>query len=930
MARYLVGDSIDTWNFTDAYNSCNDNDIIELEKNFELYLPNGFILNKNITIEGHLENKNNTDYYTNNIYGDFTIKNKSNVLLKSLWIECINNTKNILNIKDSSVVSLNNVVLKRSENIKINSNEGKYPDIYLDVNSKLFMDSVTTFDIEDNYSVFFFKNSRVEIKNSNINSNLTVNNSTVNIENTSISKHYTNTINCQNSTLSIKNSSVKGGFVEKDLPSLYLKNSKLYSNNSIYEQNKYTANIYLSDNSYIESSNDTISSLNLSESRGLIENTTIKEIIFIIKKSYLVSDKNLLLLGKNNEKIDIYMDDFSTLRAKIVDFYRVFNPNVRLNGNSYLQINNINYEGEFDLEKINSLKFETKQDSTYKILSLDNPDSKNDSNGLENSNEESNNEVDAFSELNKLIGLSSVKNEINKMVRMVEFNKKRMEQGLPVEKSSLHSVFLGNPGTGKTTVARLIGKILFENGALYNKDKYIFIEASESDLISSFVGKTAIQTHEILEKAKGGVLFIDEAYTLNKGDSSVNHGQEAINTILKYMEDHRDEIMIIFAGYTKEMEQFLETNPGLKSRVSNRFIFEDYTSDEIVEIGESILISKQYVLEDRQYYKKNVSFAYESTLDKSNARWIRNFNEKLLKVFADRVIETGSDDFTTITNTDIDEVFDSKKYKNYDDKDEDAYEKLNKLIGINQVKKQVNEFISMAELNKRRKDQGQRVQSMSLHSLFLGNPGTGKTTVARILGSLLYQKSIITENKFIEVSRSDLVAGFVGQTAIKTREVLKSALGGVLFIDEAYSLSSGTGNDFGREAIDEILKFMEDYRDNIVIIFAGYSKEMAEFLGMNSGLSSRIPNRFVFEDYDDEEICQIGLLSLNSLGYNINEDLYKDIIVNNYHKTNDNSNGRWVRNFNERLVKTMSQRVANTNSDDIDNILDEDLLNIKE
>lgn len=510
------------------------------------------------------------------------------------------------------------------------------------------------------------------------------------------------------------------------------------------------------------------------------------------------------------------------------------------------------------------------------------------------------------------------------MLRMVEFNQQRIAKGLEPQEQSYHSVFLGNPGTGKTTVARLIGEVLFESGA-FKSDEFKLIEASEPDFISQNVGGTAQQTLALLEKAKGGVLFIDEAYALNKKDANVDFGIEAINTILKYMEDHRGEIMIIFAGYTKEMEEFLKTNPGLTSRVPNKFVFEDYTPDEIVEIGEKDLVKKQYQFEDEEYYAQQVKRAYRNSLDHSNARWIRNFNEKLLKAFANRVMNTGTEDLETITRADIDEVLAQGRYQASGKKDEDALERLQKLIGINGVKEQVNRFISLVELNHRREEQGMENSDFTLHSLFLGNPGTGKTTVARIVGEVLYQKGIISQKKFIEVSRSDLVAGYIGQTAKKTREVLESALGGVLFIDEAYSLSQGSENDFGKEAIDEILKFMEDHRKDMVIIFAGYTKEMSEFLQMNSGLASRIPHTFDFEDYTPDEIVKIGLLGLHNAAYEVDEAAYADLVKNNYSLTSDHSNGRWVRNLNEELIMVMSERVAHAEDADINQILQEDL-----
>ncbi|WP_338211123.1 AAA family ATPase [Lactiplantibacillus paraxiangfangensis] len=254
-----------------------------------------------------------------------------------------------------------------------------------------------------------------------------------------------------------------------------------------------------------------------------------------------------------------------------------------------------------------------------------------------------------------------------------------------------------------------------------------------------------------------------------------------------------------------------------------------------------------------------------------------------------------------------------------------AYEQLNNMIGIKNVKDEVNEFIAIAEMNKKRKDKGLSDSAMTLHSLFLGNPGTGKTTVARILGKVLYEKKIIANQKFIEVSRSDLVGQYVGQTAVKTREVLESALGGVLFVDEAYTLASGGKNDFGSEAIDEILKFMEDHRSDIVIIFAGYTDSMEKFLQMNEGLKSRIPNSFNFEDYTQDELVQIGLLDLKKKKYRVDEATYTELVHHNFEQSDDHSNGRWIRNLNERLVRKMAVRIAGNEQADLSLITAQDL-----
>ncbi|PTJ51230.1 cell division protein FtsH [Staphylococcus simulans] len=254
-----------------------------------------------------------------------------------------------------------------------------------------------------------------------------------------------------------------------------------------------------------------------------------------------------------------------------------------------------------------------------------------------------------------------------------------------------------------------------------------------------------------------------------------------------------------------------------------------------------------------------------------------------------------------------------------------AYQRLHQLIGIQSVKDEVDEYIAVAQMNKKRQAKGLKSSSSTLHALYLGNPGTGKTTVARIVGELLYEKGIISSDNFMEVSRSDLVGRYVGHTAKQTREVLEKALGGVLFIDEAYTLANGGKNDFGREAIDEILKFMEDHRSDIVIIFAGYNADMERFLEMNEGLKSRIPNAFQFEDYTVDELVQIGLLELASEDYTVNREAYAELIKNNFPLSDDHSNGRWIRNLNDKLKRKLAVRVSKDPNADITIITNEDL-----
>ena len=239
---------------------------------------------------------------------------------------------------------------------------------------------------------------------------------------------------------------------------------------------------------------------------------------------------------------------------------------------------------------------------------------------------------------------------------------------------------------------------------------------------------------------------------------------------------------------------------------------------------------------------------------------------------------------------------------------------LDALVGLDDVKKDVKSMMNLVKVRRLREENGLPVPPMSLHMVFMGNPGTGKTTVARLLGGLYAAIGALEKGQLVEVDRSGLVAGYVGQTALKTKEVIDSALGGVLFIDEAYSLAEGGENDFGREAIDTLLKAMEDHRKDLVVIVAGYTGPMEKFLSSNPGLESRFNKYIYFPDYSGDELYRIFLSQVSRSGYTLSPeaDAYaRDYFRSVYENRDANfANGRDVRNRFEDMVVRHANRVA--------------------
>ena len=362
--------------------------------------------------------------------------------------------------------------------------------------------------------------------------------------------------------------------------------------------------------------------------------------------------------------------------------------------------------------------------------------------------------------------------------------------------------------------------------------------------------------------------------------------------------------------------------------------------DEICSLHIGYREFLQYLSSESYFYSENKPYITIS----DNKPWL-DFVTDIKKAYVPHIIKKCADMFEIIYNCFIEGSNDSERKRKTlkklvnelkleyvdayqednpssferpeDDQLEKAIQKLDALIGLNSVKRDIHSEINFIKMNVARANLGYDKVSITRHLVFSGNPGTGKTTVARILAEIYKSLGLLSKGHCIEVGRSDLVAGYVGQTAIKTKQKIDEALGGVLFIDEAYSLNQGDSNDFGQEAVDTLVQYMENYRTDLIVIVAGYTKEIRGFINMNPGLKSRFTKEFQFEDYSAEECYDIFKSLCNQNGYIISESsevLIKAKLQNRAYDVNF-GNGRGVRNYFERIIQNKANNITNFNDE---------------
>jgi SpoVK/Ycf46/Vps4 family AAA+-type ATPase len=448
------------------------------------------------------------------------------------------------------------------------------------------------------------------------------------------------------------------------------------------------------------------------------------------------------------------------------------------------------------------------------------------------------------------------------------------------------------------------------------------VEVQSKDLIADYIGGTAIKTNNVIDNALDGVLFIDEAYSLSEQERG-GFGQEALETLLMRMEIERDRLVVICAGYPEKMDEFLRANPGLARRFPKENIiqFPDYSELELNLILEQMLKGRGLFVDSKMItiLEKLVSeMVRKKDKNFGNAGEMRNLAESLERTHAQRVIRNHLPIDTPLTEEDLPENY--RVYLpivNKNETDRSWEIELDQLVGLRNVKDELRSLSERLEYEKLRYEMGinNSGRPQIKHFVFIGNPGTGKTTVARLVGRMYKSLGLLNKGHLIEVTRSDLVAGYVGQTALKTKEKIQIALDGVLFIDEAYALERGSEYDYGREAIEELVKAMEDYRERLVVVAAGYRNEMLQFLNSNPGLASRFGEPVEFEDLSLDELWELMIKKIEEEHYRCEEGFQEKVLSYiEWMKLRDGEkfgNGRSVRELFEKIKTKAAGRILN-------------------
>lgn len=527
---------------------------------------------------------------------------------------------------------------------------------------------------------------------------------------------------------------------------------------------------------------------------------------------------------------------------------------------------------------------------------------------------------EVMQEFDKYVGVDEIKDTMIEIVNSIKsFQKLHPDKTYELKD---HYLFLGNPGTGKTTMARVFSDALSAMGILPSGQ---LVEVAPKDLKGQYMGHTGPKVDAVFDRAMGGVLFIDEAYDMWGGENDT-FGNEAVTALIKNVEDRRGKLVVILAGYPREMGIFATANPGIASRFNATITFRDYNAAELTEIARRMVRAQGYTLDENT--DKIIGKFFEQMYisrkkDFANAREVRNAVDKAIKTQNTRIQkeinDPGFDPSTEFVLTMADFTGENENPPMSVD---EVIATLDDLIGMEDIKQEIRKLANVAMVNRLRMERGLGAAALQPVNIILtGNPGTGKTTIAKRLGQVLHAAGVLSTDKVVEREAKTILSSYVNASGQNMDKAVDEAMGGVLFIDEAYNLlpQPGSTNNTGNEALDALMTRMENDKGKFVVVIAGYKDRMEELIRRgNPGLMSRFNKNFHIDDYSAEALTEIFKINARKRKFTLTPDAERilsqrmqDMVAN---KGLHFGNAREAVNLLNEVVEMQGNRIASDTS----------------